>query len=742
MKYLFPRAITIALITFLLGSGIDYLAGLETTLGLDTLFQIRGTRPSPAEVVVVAMDETSESRLGVGQDLTRWRSFHAKLVEELHSQGVALVVFDLQFIASHPDHDPAFAAAMQKAGNVLVADCVQKLRRGVEDFYGRDECSESNQEPFVQREGGQQQLSEQLIAMRKIIPTSVLVQSALDHAPFYLTNDAENSTIREGWIFLDTLAEAPTLPVVAWLYYLQRTGALKGIAEPDAPISVWLNEKRRLCLSGLDKTPHPSPLPEGEGIFRGSLKESLNNLICLEDSRYLDYYGPPQAIRAESYSDVYDGKVTDLQGKVVFVGKSNRKYSPGKTDFFQTPFTDTRSGKMAGVEIMATQFANLLENRTIGMPCSTGLSNALFGFVVALLLTGMAGLSGILASLVFAGAYVVLSLWSFTRNGAWLPVVVPLLVQLPFSWLISLLWSRWDLLKERKRILSFVRRVFPQWMPFVSASPGQWYPEQGTAQLMSERDVCGLCLATDIEGYTAVASHHTPHQMWELLNAYYQVLGHPVSSHDGIIADVTGDAMMAVWIDLPVASQRLAACLAALEMEQAVARFNEPSIVGRLPTRIGLHEGDMALGRLDAGEGSHYRAIGDTVNTASRIQGVNKFLGTRILASAAIVASLTHVIYRPVGSFRLLGRDEPLELVEIVGIESEVSVAKQAIYKQFAHGLSAFQQGRWEDAVASFQTLLNNHGVDGPTRFYLDMALAYRHNSPLEWEGVIRLDAK
>jgi class 3 adenylate cyclase len=72
-----------------------------------------------------------------------------------------------------------------------------------------------------------------------------------------------------------------------------------------------------------------------------------------------------------------------------------------------------------------------------------------------------------------------------------------------------------------------------------------------------------------------------------------------------IIADVTGDAMMAIWISLPVAKQRLEACLAALEMEPAVERFNETSNIGRLPTRIGLHEGDMKLGRLDTGEGSH-----------------------------------------------------------------------------------------------------------------------------------------
>jgi adenylate cyclase len=341
-----------------------------------------------------------------------------------------------------------------------------------------------------------------------------------------------------------------------------------------------------------------------------------------------------------------------------------------------------------------------------------------------------------------SSTYAGLAVWCFNRSSLWLPVAVPLLIQLPVSWLISLLWSRRDLLNERKRILAFVRRVFPQWIPFIPASPGQWYPEKGTAQLTSERDVRGICLATDIEGYTTVAAQHTPHQMWELLNAYYQVLGHPVSSHNGIIADVTGDAMMAVWIDSPVATQRLAACLAALEMELAVERFNETSSVGHLPTRIGLHEGDMTLGRLDAGEVSHYRAIGDTVNIASRIQGVNKFLGTQILASAAIVANLIEVGCRPVGTFRLVGREEPLELMEIVGTETDISVSKYAIFKKFARGLSAFQQGQWEDAVVSFQSVLNNHGYDGPTRFYLGLALDYQENPPQEWEGVVTLEGK
>jgi adenylate cyclase len=719
--------------------GIYYLTSLETVLGLDTLFQMRGTRPPPAEVVVVAMDETSESQLGVGQDLTRWRGYHAKLIQELHHQGAALVVFDLQFIAPHPDDDPAFAAAMREAGNVLVTDCVQKLRRGVEDFYGRDECSGGNQQPFVQSVGKQEQpLSDQLISMRKIIPTVELAKPALDHAPFYLVNDAENSTIREGWTFLDDLAETPNLPVVAWLYYLQHTGGIQGANQPTYPVSAWLTEQRRQCLSGLDKPSTFTFFAQEDEIT----KAFLNKVICLGDTRFLDFYGAPQTFRMESYSEVYEGKVANLQGKVVFVGKANRKFSPGKTDYFQTPFTDTRSGRMAGVEIMATQFANLLENRVIQSPIPPNLILIAYGLVVALLLAQFAGISGIAASLLLSGAYAGLAVWFFTRDGVWLPVAVPLLIQLPISWLLSLLWSRRDLLMERKRILAFVRRVFPQWMPFLPSSPGQWYPEQGTVKLTSERDVCGLCLATDIEGYTAVAAQHTPHEMWELLNAYYQVLGHPVSSNNGIIADVTGDAMMAVWIDLPVPSQRLAACLAALEMALEVERFNEASSVGRLPTRIGLHEGEMTLGRLDAGEGSHYRAIGDTVNAASRVQGVNKYLGTQILASAAIVSDLSNVIYRSVGFFRLVGREEPLELMEIVGKETDVSASNHALYQQFTAGLSAFQQGRWSDAITDLQTLLDKHGNDGPTRFYLNLALAYQKNPPLEWKGVITLDGK
>ncbi|WKJ88868.1 adenylate/guanylate cyclase domain-containing protein [Methylomonas montana] len=723
------RSLAIGFVVFLCGGAINFIVDLESTLGLDTLLRIRGPQTPPSAIVLIAMDEASEHRLGVGQDLTRWRSFHAGLIQRLQQQGALLVVFDLQFIQPHPADDPALVAAMREAGNVLLVECVQKFRHGVEDFYGREECSDTNSQPVVARDGDSNTaLSEQLVAMRSVTATAAIAEAALDHAPFFLINDAENASIREVWTFFDALAEAPSLPMVTWLYYLQRSGAT---AQTDRPFSAWLTEQRRACRSKSDGLPARSPL-----------QRRIDNLLCNGDSRYLNYYGPPRTLRMESYSDVYDGKVGDLQGKVVFVGRANRQFSPGKSDFFQTPYSDSRTGKMAGVEIMATQFANLLEDCFIEMPAPSGLVSGAFGLLVALVLVRFAGWTGIAISLAFASMYAGLAVWLFGLRHWWLPVAMPLLLQLPLSWLLTLAWSRYELMRERGRMLAFVRRVFPQWVGMLPAAPGQWTETANVGAASTERDVSGLCLATDIEGYTTIAARHSPREMWTLLNTYYQVLGHPVVSHDGVIADVTGDAMMAVWFDAPASSQRRAACLAALEMATAVASFNLSSSLAPLATRIGLHEGELTLGRLDAGDTSHYRAIGDTVNTASRIQGVNKYLGTKILASKSVTADLTDIVYRPVGAFRLLGRAEPVELLEIVGTVGQIDAQHNALYRQFADGLQAFRQGQWNDAARLFQDALEMNTDDGPTRFYRQQALARLQNPEQAWDGVITLDGK
>ena len=155
--------------------------------------------------------------------------------------------------------------------------------------------------------------------MHKILPAAILARAALDHAPFSLPNDAGNLTVRAVWPFLDMFKESPTLPVLAWLYYLQDKGALEGVIKPKHPFSTWLTAERRHCVSG-EKNNLDIPPTQSD------LAMTFNKLICHEDGQYLDYYGPAQTFRMVSYSDVYQGKVSDLQDKVVFIGKANRKF--------------------------------------------------------------------------------------------------------------------------------------------------------------------------------------------------------------------------------------------------------------------------------------------------------------------------------------------------------------------------------------------------------------------------------
>ena len=215
MKVRFFRPFIIALITFLLGGIIDYGTDIETKLGLKTLFQIRGVRTPPKDVVLVAMDAKSDDKLS-GGDFTRWRSKHTRLLERLEQQGVALIVFDLYFNDSQPEIDPTLAKTMKSVGNVMATDCVQTV------LNSWTECG--NHPGPVDYADDTIDRSVSVIKINP--PTPELASALLDHGPFFLNNDPDNTTIRQGWTFVDEYAENPVLPVLAWLYYLERKGDL------------------------------------------------------------------------------------------------------------------------------------------------------------------------------------------------------------------------------------------------------------------------------------------------------------------------------------------------------------------------------------------------------------------------------------------------------------------------------------------------------------------------------------
>ena len=137
---------------------------------------------------------------------------------------------------------------------------------------------------------------------------------------------------------------------------------------------------------------------------------------------------------------------------------------------------------------------------------------------------------------------------------------------------------------------------------------------------------------------------------------------------------MVGDGIMSVWAaPQPDRELRANAVTAALDMSAAVRRFNQRRPDRPMPTRIGLHTGWIMVGNVGGKGHFAWSVVGDIPNTASRIEGLNKYLGTSILASGEAVGDLDDVLTRRLGRFRLFGKADALDIHEVVARRSEAS---------------------------------------------------------------------
>ncbi len=191
-------------------------------------------------------------------------------------------------------------------------------------------------------------------------------------------------------------------------------------------------------------------------------------------------------------------------------------------------------------------------------------------------------------------------------------------------------------------------------------------------------------LFTDIYDFTTISEQHTPEEVVAMLSEYFDIFNATVDEHGGTIIQFLGDSVFAMW-NAPIPDERHAehACRCALKTEEKIRAYNETQRSKGLPefrTRYGIHTGAAVVGSVGAKERLQYTAMGDTVNVASRLEGMNKTYGTTILASAAVAAlSADRIIFRRLGSAQAKGRIEALEIYEVVGeVPSPVSDETEA----------------------------------------------------------------
>jgi adenylate cyclase len=235
-----------------------------------------------------------------------------------------------------------------------------------------------------------------------------------------------------------------------------------------------------------------------------------------------------------------------------------------------------------------------------------------------------------------------------------------------------------------------------------------------------------------------------PQELGRFMNRYYEMVFAPVKRHRGAVSNVIGDSMLAIWVSTnPETTQKNRACLAALEISTAIREVDGPVDGAKLPTRIGLHSGRILLGSIGAGDHYEYRPVGDIVNTTTRIEGLNKNLGTRILASDEVVGKLGDFLTREIGSFRFAGKSMPVVVHELLCRKEDADERLVDLRGKFAAGLESFRRRSFDAAMGIFGETDRCAGGDGPSAFYRRLCEEYRKNPPGEpWDRAIRMDRK
>ena len=406
---------------------------------------------------------------------------------------------------------------------------------------------------------------------------------------------------------------------------------------------------------------------------------------------------------------------------------------------FYTVFSQSTGLDISGVEIAATAFANLLEDRPIRpfgfrsyiatiLLWGIGIGILCYLFPTLLTVFGLIGLTAL---------YLVVSAYQFKVTDLWVPLIMPLFLQTPLAFFGAVLWKYIDTNKERQNIRKALEYYLPNQMVGKLA--------KNIADLRTSGQlVYGICLWTDASQYTSLSETMDPKDLGNFMNSYFETVFRPVKQHGGIIANVIGDSMLAIWVAAhPETALLNKACLAALDIGRATTPEKGTPDLFALPTRIGLHSGHILLGNIGAIDHYEYRPIGDIVNTTTRIESLNKYLGTRILVSDKVIHQLNGFLEREVGEFVLVGKSSPLVVHELIGRREEANEKEEVARAIFADALAAFRRQSWDEAIRKFLHSVEVFGEDKVSEFYLRLCEHYKRNPPVEsWRGIIHMDRK
>jgi adenylate cyclase len=454
---------------------------------------------------------------------------------------------------------------------------------------------------------------------------------------------------------------------------------------------------------------------------------------------WLNYYGP-----RDSFSSVNIAQALDPEGippgyfkdRIVMIGpRSAVGYLGVGKDEFATPYSRWNRQFSPGLEIHATILLNLLRDEWLSrMPL-----NRESAFIV--LIGFVAGSLGFFRPLVASLVAVIISMaiacgacWLVWEQRTWFAWLVPAAVQMPLG-LVWAVGSQYLLESRRRKELrnAFGFYLSPQMADKIADSDFDLRPGGEVVE--------ATVIFTDLEKFTTLSEDLDPAEVSAILITYFEQTTRCILERRGTIIKYVGDAVMAAW-GAPVEEPAHAIC--AVEAACDLRALTEIEVRGiKLRTRIGINTGKVLAGNLGSSFRFDYTMIGDTTNFASRLESLNKYLGTQILISEAVREQLDGKFNtRRLGEFRVAGKAHSICIHELLG-RGDADSAQRAWIDAFETGLEKFRTGKFSDAADLMRRVCElRGGSDGPAEFYLRKIAIFQGQDLKNWGGIIELSEK
>jgi adenylate cyclase len=712
---------------------------------LDVRFELRGPRvPGPA-VVIVAIDQKSQDVLG------RWpfpRSYFAQAVDFLRGAHSRVIAFDINFpqpdensalqalqsiredydqLVETPLHTPAFESKLKAReasadNDKLFAEALSHYDNAILGYYA------------ISPEEARSQNQERLKEFVDILTFQAYPQ--IIH-PEYARNF-------EG---PETQGISPNLPQFA--SNAKNFGFFDIVPDPDGTVrrapavlsfqgAFYPSLDVAACLAYTDNS-----LDQVKVIFdpAGLERIELGQLTIPTDRRgfvQLDYDGAAGTFPTYSLADVVQRKLSPeiFRGRLVLIGPT----VTGISGMALTPF---QHRGFPGVEVHANLIDDILYQHFIHRGLHEKLAD--LGFIILFSLGAgilISVLSPLRATLLLSSSLFLffwLTYYLFAHYQMWVTDFPPMTtLVVTYAGIVS---YRFFFEEGEKRK---VRSAFSQYMhPALIAQ--MLNSREGPKLGGEEKELTALF--ADIRGFTTLSEDLVPVQLVELLNEYLSAMTEVIFKNWGTLDKYIGDAIMAFWgAPYPQNDHALRACRTGLDMLQALERLQVAWAARSLPRLeicIGINTGAMTFGNMGSKMRKAITVIGDSVNLASRLEGINREFGTHIIISESTFLQVKdQVVARELDLIRVKGKMHPVKVYELRGRAGDAQLHIDLV-SRFEKGLQAYRSSQWEAAIEIFQGLVRDYPSDSPSHVFIARCHKLLADPPEGiWDGVFVMKSK